>query len=267
MQDNDHHNNHIKTDLLPRSPYDVRYTPDQFVAGFAFEIQTGLHAFASDRVTPFVTPPSTLAFTPVGCDVFSRSNIGGEYLTVALRKDSIIAIYDRDDLQTKRYNNGANPLAHALAEKLRNQLLVSTDDQFAIEETAIQLFEYAAFSTDENLHHHKAASSMTPKRWKQFHELLEANLCEPLHLERIAQTLGLSSSFFIRSFKAATGSTPHAYIIRRRINKARALLSENKVPTATIAADVGFANQAHMTTVFKKHLGVTPRKYQRITVN
>src|SRR5215470_12138730 len=69
-------------ELLPRLPYDVRYTPATAVIGFAFETQRGTHAFASDRAAAFRTYPNSLAYVPNGCDVFSRSREGGEYLVI-----------------------------------------------------------------------------------------------------------------------------------------------------------------------------------------
>lgn len=255
----------IMAELLPRAAYDVTYTPSQMVAGFAFEIQTGMHAFGSDRVSPFVTPPNTLAFTPAGCDVFSQSDTGGEYLTVAAPETCLGPLFDQNRWQQRRYNNAANQAAAALALTLRKQLLFYPDDTFGIEETAVQLFEHAAFQTPSNTQR-KPASSMTPRRMRLFHERLESDLAAPLSLEALATELGLSSSYFIRAFKAATGGTPHAYIIRRRVGQARQMLQKSKAPIAAIAVETGFASQAHMTSVFRTHLGVTPRKYRQTVI-
>tara|TARA_R110002096_G_scaffold389963_2_gene584409 strand:- start:382 stop:1209 length:828 start_codon:yes stop_codon:yes gene_type:complete len=258
------HCSNIKAELLPRSPYDVAYTPDRLVAGFAFEIQTGLHSFGNDRISPFFTPPNTLAFTPVGCDVFSKSDTGGEYLTIALDEKNIDSLFEHKNTCAHRYNNAANKQAVTLAEKLRNQILLVPTDALGIEETALELFEAAAFNTNITSSQRKPASSMTKKRWRLFHDRVEADLSTPIGLEQFAKDLGLSASFFIRAFRAATGSTPHAYIIRRRLNAARLKLTQRTTSIAGIAAETGFANQAHMTSVFSRHLGITPRKYQQL---
>jgi AraC family transcriptional regulator len=71
-----------RIELLPRAPYEVRYTPDTSVTGFAFETQTGVHSFASSRERAFRTRPNSLAYIPAGCDAVSRSNTGGEYLSL-----------------------------------------------------------------------------------------------------------------------------------------------------------------------------------------
>lgn len=256
--------NNINAALLPRSPYGVAYTPDRLVAGFAFEIQTGQHAFGSDRISPFFTPPNTLAFTPVGCDVFSKSETGGEYLTIALDEKKLDDLFERQNTYAHRYNNAANKQAITLAEKLRNQILLAPTDILGIEETALEFFEIAAFNTNTASSQRKPASSMTEKRWRLFHDRLEEDLSTPFGLEQFAKDLDLSASFFIRAFRAATGSTPHAYIIRRRLNAARRKLTQRTTSIAGIASETGFANQAHMTSVFSRHLGLTPRKYQQL---
>src|SRR3954464_15975110 len=71
-------------ELLPRAGYEARYTPAAPVIGFAFESQTGIHAFGSDRRSAYRARPNGLAFVPSGCDVFSSSESGGEYLKVTL---------------------------------------------------------------------------------------------------------------------------------------------------------------------------------------
>jgi AraC family transcriptional regulator len=63
-----------RIELLPRMAYDVAYTPEAAVIGFAFESQAGTHAFATDRITDFRTRPNSLAYVPKGCDVVSRSS-------------------------------------------------------------------------------------------------------------------------------------------------------------------------------------------------
>lgn len=69
--------------LLPGIPYDVDYVPATGIVGFAFDAQSGTHAFADERDRPFRARPNTPSWLPPGCGVRSRSARGGEYLTVA----------------------------------------------------------------------------------------------------------------------------------------------------------------------------------------
>ncbi|KAI9129989.1 helix-turn-helix domain-containing protein [Acaryochloris sp. CCMEE 5410] len=88
------------------------------------------------------------------------------------------------------------------------------------------------------------------------------------HLERnpslaeLAALVDLSSCHFVKVFKQSTGTTPHQYLLRCRIEKAKQLLSQEKVPLAEIAQRVGFHDQSRFTSAFKKRVGVTPKKYR-----
>jgi len=74
----------------------------------------------------------------------------------------------------------------------------------------------------------------------------------------MAQLLELSEGFFIRAFKRAMGKSPHSYLIDRRLATARARLLDSSASLADIALTCGFNSQAHMATVFRQRLGVSP---------
>jgi AraC family transcriptional regulator len=78
----------------------------------------------------------------------------------------------------------------------------------------------------------------------------------------MAAACGLSSGFFLRAFKAATGQAPHQFLLARRLIEARRLLEQTGAGAAEIAALTGFCSQAHMTTAFRRALGVTPAAYR-----
>ena len=66
--------------VLPAARYEASYVPTDHVIGFTFERQRGVDAFGGARRRLFDAEPWRLAFTPAGCDVFSASDRGGEYL-------------------------------------------------------------------------------------------------------------------------------------------------------------------------------------------
>ncbi|MBI4460935.1 MAG: helix-turn-helix transcriptional regulator [Acidobacteria bacterium] len=93
-------------------------------------------------------------------------------------------------------------------------------------------------------------------------DYIEAHLHENLHLEEIADVLQMSPYHFGRLFKQSTGLTPHQYLVRQRIMKAKELLAEDGSSIAEIGRLLGFASHAHFTTVFRKLTGITPREYR-----
>jgi AraC family transcriptional regulator len=94
-------------------------------------------------------------------------------------------------------------------------------------------------------------------------ELLAARISEPLSLEDLASATGLSVSQFARQFKARTGSPPHRYLVRLRVEQATRLLRAGAMPIAQVAAACGFSHQEHLTRVLRSHLGTTPAALRR----
>lgn len=89
------------------------------------------------------------------------------------------------------------------------------------------------------------------------------NLDSKLSWAQIAAAVGLSAFTFGRSFKLASGVTPHQYVIHCRVARAMKLLERAEPSIAEIALEVGCSCQSHLTTVFRKHTGTTPGAFRR----
>src|SRR4029077_12375702 len=82
-------------------------------------------------------------------------------------------------------------------------------------------------------------------------------------LQTLAAESGYSRSHFLRMFEAATGLTPHRYLLQLRLERAQQLMREGSTSLIDIAALCGFSSHAHMSRVFRQLLGVTPSQYRR----
>ncbi|HQV03520.1 MULTISPECIES: AraC family transcriptional regulator [unclassified Novosphingobium] len=98
---------------------------------------------------------------------------------------------------------------------------------------------------------------------KSICEYIEESLGDRIHLEDLASIVGLSPFHFSRKFKIEFGLTPHAYVIQRKIERAKAMLLMKNTPLKVIAADCGFSDQSHLNRTFRKALGVTPAEFRR----
>jgi AraC-like DNA-binding protein len=83
-------------------------------------------------------------------------------------------------------------------------------------------------------------------------------------LEDMSRRTGLNPRYLIRVFKARTGVTPHRYLTAVRVDRAKQLLAAG-AGIATVALELGFADQSHLTRVFKEYVQVTPGRFQRLT--
>ena len=89
------------------------------------------------------------------------------------------------------------------------------------------------------------------------------NLASDPSLAGIAAASGLSPNHFSKLFKRSTGLPPHQYVIRQRIEKAKALLAETDLSVGVVARDCGFSDQAHLTRHFRRLVGATPARFRR----
>ena len=91
---------------------------------------------------------------------------------------------------------------------------------------------------------------------------IEEHLAEDLSLSALAAVANLSPYHFARLFKASTGFAPHQYVIGRRIERAKLLLSTTNWSLAAIAHAVGFAHESHLALHFKRLTGLLPSSYR-----
>lgn len=92
-------------------------------------------------------------------------------------------------------------------------------------------------------------------------EYIHAHLAGDISLESLAGAAGLSPFHFARLFKRSTGLSPHQYLLRCRVERARGLLMRAKASIAEVAVEVGFCDQSHLAAHFKRVYGVSPKAF------
>jgi AraC family transcriptional regulator len=92
---------------------------------------------------------------------------------------------------------------------------------------------------------------------------MEAGLDADLTLAELATESGYSRTHFMRMFKAATGQTPHRYLLELRLRKAQSMLTDRALPLTDIALACGFSSHAHLSTAFRSRFGMAPSAYRR----
>ncbi|MGE3311193.1 MAG: helix-turn-helix domain-containing protein [Limisphaerales bacterium] len=96
-------------------------------------------------------------------------------------------------------------------------------------------------------------------------DYIQEHLAEEISLETLAGVAGLSPFHFARLFKRSVGTAPHQYLIRRRVERAKELLLTTPIEIAAIASQVGFCDQSHLTSHFKRMYGIAPGAFLRST--
>jgi AraC family transcriptional regulator len=107
------------------------------------------------------------------------------------------------------------------------------------------------------------ANTLAQSQLARVIDYIKANLTRDLSILDLATLTSMSESHFSRSFKRSVGIAPYQYLMQQRVERAKQLLEQQSIAISTIALDCGFANQTHLTKVFRQMTGMTPKAYQK----
>jgi AraC family transcriptional regulator len=99
-------------------------------------------------------------------------------------------------------------------------------------------------------------------RLRRIKELVQAKMEDDLSLDEMAQSVGLSTAHFARMFRKSTGQSPHQFVLRQRIERAKAMLRAPDARVLDVAVACGFKTQQHFAQVFRDVCGVSPTEYR-----
>jgi AraC family transcriptional regulator len=98
---------------------------------------------------------------------------------------------------------------------------------------------------------------------KRVLEFMEEHLAQNIALHELADLVQLSPYHFLRSFKQSFGEPPHRYWTRQRIERAKTLLADHRIPITEVAFDVGYGGTSAFSATFRRLTGLTPTEYRR----
>lgn len=210
--------------------------------------------------------PGAVSFVPAGRRREAWHEQGViDYVTVRLDPAQLPAAVDPGRVEFVGFTNRPDPLVRQLAVALR--------EEAAAGGPAGQLF-VDGIATTLALHLLRRYSNLAPRqagsapglggaRLRKVIEYVEAELAGDLRLARLAEVAGMDRHHFSRAFRQATGVPPHRFVVERRVERATELLARTDLPIAQVALAVGMSSQSHLTTVFRRTVGDTPRAYRR----
>src|ERR1700746_3739117 len=102
-----------------------------------------------------------------------------------------------------------------------------------------------------------------PARLRRVTELVHARIEDELSLDEMAESAGLSTAHFSQMFRKSTGESPHRFVLRHRVERAKEMLrrAENRVLDVAVAC--GFKTQQHFARVFRQLCGTSPTQYRQ----
>jgi transcriptional regulator GlxA family with amidase domain len=157
----------------------------------------------------------------------------------------------------------AGQMAQAVLEMLETaQRVLRADPEQAksLLDRASVLLTPAAPSLDPS-----APSGLAPWQERRVDQFIAENLDRTIGVGELAALARLSTTHFSRVFKRSFGITPRDYVMRVRLERAKALLSRTSLSLCQIALDCGFCDQAHMSRIFHQVVGATPSRWRKQT--
>lgn len=103
----------------------------------------------------------------------------------------------------------------------------------------------------------------TARQSQTLHDFLDRCVEETPTLNKMAEVMGRSESQTIRTFKREWGITPYQFLIERKLQKARVLLTGSAKGVKEIAGELGFNDEYHFSALFKQKVGLSPKNYRK----
>jgi AraC family transcriptional regulator len=102
-----------------------------------------------------------------------------------------------------------------------------------------------------------------PTRLRRVTELVHAEIEDELSLDKLAEAAGLSTAHFAQMFRKSTGESPHQFVLRQRVERAKEMLRAADARVLDVAVACGFKTQQHFARVFRRACGVSPTEYRQ----
>ena len=101
-----------------------------------------------------------------------------------------------------------------------------------------------------------------PARLRKVKEFVQAKMEDEVTLIEIAQGVELSPAHFSRMFRKSTGESPHQFVLRQRVERAKEILREAEIRVLDVVVACGFKTQQHFARVFRRVCGASPTGYR-----
>jgi AraC family transcriptional regulator len=214
--------------------------------------------------------PRRFCLTPGDASAYWQHSGDPEILQLYLRK----SVYD--NVVEEMFGGGAPGVVprFAIVDPLLEQLALAVigaladggvEDRLYVETLAqmIAVHLARAHSSHARPKPTPATDGLSQGRIRRLLDYIEAHLGEDVSLQSMAAAVELSPLYLSRAFRATVGESPHQYVIARRVERAKRLLRDTEASIAEIAFASGFSSQSHMSTWFRRLVGVSPAAYRR----
>jgi AraC family transcriptional regulator len=189
------------------------------------------------------------------------------YLTHEAMVEVAGSVFDQDlcDIDIEDVVSAEDPVLPALLSSLEQELRGGEiGGKLYVEAVRTQIGVHLLRRYAQVVYREPSFGRLSPAQRRRLIAFVDAHIAQPISLEDLAAQIPTHVPRLMRMFRAEFGCPPYAWVLRRRVERAQALLhTRTDWPLKRIAAECGFSDQSHMTRVFRRTLQVTPGGYRK----
>jgi AraC family transcriptional regulator len=223
--------------------------------------------FSESGWAPMEYVPGSVHFMPIGVPFANRWSGRMELISLSLSNSFVRAVQGADDRRILEARPHMSTNDRLLAEILSTLVTDLREgfpsgrlygEQLAAAMVAHMLRKWSVGSNDRS-----AGSDLAmAKKFERVIDYIHAHIEEDLSVSSLAAILELGTDHFIRSFRNSMGLTPHQYVLRCRIARAKTLLSKPRASIKQVGVRCGFPDQSHFIKMFRRTTGITPAEFR-----
>jgi AraC family transcriptional regulator len=216
--------------------------------------------------------PGTINMTPPGVESTWEANGSSRAAVIVIRPQFIARAIeehweaDPNKMELEKQFLVRDPVIEAVALNLALEAASGSPAGGLYAESACEFLAHHLIYRYSNLTRTppRFAGGLSSRRLKVVLDYIEDTLGQPIKLRELAALAGISIRHFERAFRQSTGSAPHAYVMERRLQRARGLLiNQLLMPIEQIAVQLGFSSSGHFSSAFRRHAGLTPTEFRK----
>jgi AraC family transcriptional regulator len=252
--------------IFRRPPGEVTWQSDYYRISYVLSDICGVKQSDDGAIEEYQLRPGDIAFRPPDRRLWSDLS-GGRFIQILQNRETynnLVAEFVRGGtVRLEPRDVFTDPLISQVALTVANEI----DGGFADGILADTLNTTLAVQVMRRFVNPSAmmlepVNGLSRERLKRVRDYIETHLNDRLTLADLAGVACLSIYHFSRSFKQAVGAGPQRYVMRQRIERAKTLLRRTNLPLASIALEVGFTDQSHLTSIFRRETGITPGRFR-----
>jgi AraC family transcriptional regulator len=186
------------------------------------------------------------------------------HLQLSISDVALMAASD-GEVELRIYRKFADPRLHALVTAVHAETVAGFPNGRLFLDSVEQ--EIATALVNGHAVRHRPVQiyrgGLGSARLRRIKELIDAKMEDDLSLDEMAQSVGLSTAHFARMFRKSTSETPHQFVRRQRVERAKAILRAPGARVLDAAVACGFKTQQHFARVFRDVCGISPTEYRQ----